>query len=261
MTILTIIIPTYDNVLGFSKSIDKLRQQKEYNKSDVSLIISDDSNNENIYKYYKSVESSFDNIAYFRGPQLGAVMNWNISMERSSSDYLMFIHHDEYILSEFFLNKILKILVAKDIDLLVLPLVKEKKAKFFKHYPIRLKSIFIRFPSLLFSCNPFGPPSVLILRSNISEKFDSNLSWFVDVEWYFRILIKRPKVKVLNDMDYKIVSDLNFDDSITTNLDLTIVQPKEENYIIMKHALSSYKFSFVFKILRLPVKFLKLFNV
>lgn len=261
MTILTIIIPSYNNTSGFITSIDKLCKQTHYNKNDVCFIISDDSDNLEIFEYYQLVKCSFKNIAYFQGPQLGAVSNWNISMERSSSNYLMFLHHDEYVHSEYFLDMVLRILSTKDIDVLVLPLSKEKNGKFFKHYPNRLKWLFVRFPSLLFSCNAFGPPSVFVVRKNIYEKFESELSWLVDVEWYFRILVKRPKVKILNDTDFVIISNLNYGNSITKNLELKSVQPKEQQFIMNKHAISIFLFSMFFKILRLPVKILGCFNV
>ena len=36
--------------------------------------------------------------------------------------------------------------------------------------------------------NFIGPTSVLILNSSLKHKFNNQLKWFVDTEWYFRVI-------------------------------------------------------------------------
>ena len=232
MSTLSIIIPTYNNVRGLSQNITQFNNQKNYDETSVDFIISDDSENDDVLNYVSTIRSNFKGINYQKGPQSGAVNNWNECLKQISSKYLLFMHHDEYVLSEFFLNKIIIALERDDNDVFILPLLKERNGGFVKHYPNRLKLIFILFPSLIFMCNAFGPPSVMIIKSNITEEFDSNLKWFVDVEWYYRILKKRPKTKVLNEREFQIVSDLNFDGSITKKLDILKLRPREQKYIM-----------------------------
>lgn len=260
MEILTIIIPTYNNVQGLSNNINQFKKQKDYDANSITFTISDDSENDDIKNYFKTVQPHFNRITYRKGPQSGAVHNWNACLKQVSSKYLLFVHHDEYVLSDLFLNKILTVLACNDNDVLVLPLLKEINGSFVKHYPIRLKFLFIYFPSLLFMCNPFGPPSVLLIKKDIVEEFDSNLNWFVDVEWYFRIFKKKMKTKILDDIDFQIVSDLNFDASITKKLDLLSLKPKEQKYIMEKHSLPRRTFNIFFNLFKLPVRIMGLFN-
>ena len=172
----------------------------------------------------------------------------------------MFLHHDEHVQSEYFLNTILQVLTETDTDFFVLPLIKSKNGQFHRHYPIYLKWIYIHFPTLLFVCNPFGSPSVVIIRTTLMEKFDSDLKWYVDVDWYFRHLVKRPRVKLLDDPYLTIVSDLDFTDTITSKLNLKTLISDEENYIAFKYKLPQCLFGPFLKIIRLPVKFFQVFN-
>ena len=258
---LKIIIPTYNYLNGFSKSIKQFSKQVNYDKNEVQLIVSDDSTNNDIYNHYNAQKSNFKNLIYRRGPQLGAVSNWNSSLEKVSSEYTMFLHHDEHVQSEYFLKEILQVLTETNTDFLVLPLIKSTKGRFNRHYPIYLKWIYIRFPTLLFICNAFGSPSLVIIRTTLMEKFDSSLKWYVDVDWYFRHLVKKPRVTLLNDPNLTVVSDLDFTGTITNKLDLKNLVSDEQNYISLKYNLPQYLFGSFLKLIRLPVKFFQVFNV
>ncbi|MDB2524202.1 glycosyltransferase [Amylibacter sp.] len=260
MKLLTVLLPNYNDLSGFIRNYDQLKTQKNYKVGTVSFLISDDSNDNKIYEHYSEKISGDKQFSYCQGPKFGAVSNWNSCIEQVDSVYTMFLHHDEYISSEYFLSGITKILDSNTYDLIILPLVKDKNGRKFCHYPRLLKRIFIKFPFLLFSCNPFGSPSIIIFRNKISEGFDENLRWMVDVEWYFRFLKKRPNVLLLDNEMYEIISDLNFSETETNKMDVPKLIPIEKKYIQEKHKLKRYVFNAVWKCLRIPVKICEYFS-
>ena len=261
MTLLTVILPNYNYLSGFIKNCDQIERQINYDEEKVKFIVSDDSSNNDIKKYFTDNLSSQKRFVYYSGPKLGAVPNWNECIEIADAKYSMFIHHDEYISSKNFLTSVIEILEDDQYDLIILPLIKVRGKYNCSHYPTYLKRLFIMVPSLLFACNPIGSPSVVIYKTKTAEKFDGNLRWFVDVEWYYRFLIKRPKVKILNEEQFAIISDLNFSDTETNDMDVINILPKEQEYVMKKHNLPKYIFSHFLKSLRIPVKIYEFFGV
>lgn len=261
MSLLSILLPNYNNLPGFIKNYYQLASQQDYDKKSVKFMVSDDSNNCAIKDFYKINLSANNQYSYDGGPKLGAVANWNKCISKTESRYSMFIHHDEYIASEYFLRDITKILKGDKYDLVILPLLKTRNGRNYGHYPKCLKWLFIKYPLLLFACNPFGSPSVIIYRNEMTENFDKNLRWMVDVEWYYKLLRKQPKVLLLDDKQFLIISDFNFTDTETNNMDVPNILPREKKYLREKHNIPFYVFSWVFKFLRIPVKIYEYFSV
>ena len=254
MTLLTIFLPNYNYLSGFKKNYEQICLQKNYDKRKVSVLISDDSSDGAINEFYQDAVSSNKQYTYVIGPKLGAVPNWNECLDRLGSEYAMFLHHDEYIASEFFIENILKICETKEYDLIILPLRKKRNERMFLHYPKILKFLFVVFPFLLYSCNPFGSPSVIIFRSKLSKRFDKNLRWMVDVEWYYQLLKPKPKLLLLSGREYEIISNLDFTETETNDMDVSKLIPVERDYISKKHGLKRYVFHNVWKSLKIPVK-------
>ena len=254
MSVLTILLPNYNNLPGFIKNHEQINVQKNYDHKKVSILVSDDSSGGAIRKFCQDRILKNKQYTYVTGPKLGAVPNWNACLERLESEYAMFLHHDEYIASEFFIENILKICETKEYDLIILPLRKKRNGRIFSHYPKTLKFLFITFPFLLYTCNPFGSPSVIIFRSKSSKRFDDNLRWMVDVEWYYQLLKSKPKLLLLSGREYEIISDLDFTETETNDMNVSKLIPIEREYIRKKHELKRYVFHNVWKSFKIPVK-------
>lgn len=252
--ILTIAIPTYNYFEGFLRNIEILDHQISSGKYTISILISDDSNNSDVENFYWTNFAKNPVYTFKKGPRKGAVANWNQCIEANDSIYSLFIHTDEYIESKEFIRTLIPILETLEYDVIVLPLKKVTKTKSYIHYPHFFKYLFLLFPQLLFACNPFGSPSVFIFKNELRNEFDESLRWFVDVEWYYQFLIKRPKVKIINDKLLGVCSDLSFPNSITASLDVRQLRIYEANLISKKHCVNLLLFSIVFRFLRLPVK-------
>ena len=179
---LTIAIPVYDYFEGFQRNIKILDHQISSGEYSITIFISDDSNNSDVENFYRAGFVKNPLYAFKKGPQKGAVANWNQCIEVNDSIYSLFIHTDEYVECEEFIRTLLPILETLEYDIIILPLKKVTKTKSYFHYPHFLKYLFLLFPQLLFACNPFGSPSVFIFKNELCNKFDESLSWFVDVE-------------------------------------------------------------------------------
>ena len=252
--ILNIAIPVYDYFTGFLRNIELLNHQISSGNNAVTICISDDSNNSDVENYYSTNFAKNPLYTYIKGPQKGAVANWNRCIEGNDSIYSLVMHTDEYVESEEFIRTLIPILETLEYDIIILPLKKETKTKSYLHYPFVFKYLFLLFPQLLFACNPFGSPSVFIFKNELCNGFDESLRWFVDVEWYYQFLKKRPKVKIINCKFMSICSDLSYPNSITASLDVKQLRIHEANLISKKHCVNNLLFSYVFRFLRLPVK-------
>ena len=96
---LTILLPNYNYFEGYKKNLYQIMIQSRRDSEEIRVVISDDSTNNNIEKDVKVNYQQYKNIEYFRGPQLGAVPNWNKCIKLSGSTYSMILHHDEYMVA------------------------------------------------------------------------------------------------------------------------------------------------------------------
>ena len=261
MTLLTIILPNYDYLDGYRKNLHQITNQKYVKPNNVRILISDDSSSSLIEDHFKENYILNENMCFIHGPRSGAVSNWNQCIESSETSYSMILHHDEYIMSDKFLKCLLNILTNDDADVIILPLIKKSKGKYYKHYPVFLKWLYVYFPSLLFACNAFGSPSVVVYRTNINEKYDEKLKWFVDVDWYYRLLSRGLKVRLISNKHLTIISDLDFDNTESKKMGPEKLSPVEKLYLKRKYGLPKIIYSRAMKPLQFPVKIYKLFGL
>lgn len=258
MAYLTIVLPNYNYFEGYEKNLANISAQSISSQEELKVIISDDSTSSQIEDHFAVNYRKHGNYKYARGPQAGGVANWNECIRLADTRYTMILHHDEYISSEFFVDSIIEILKKNDFDLVILPLIKKSRGKLFKHYPVFLKWIYVQFPALLFSCNAFGSPSVIVYKTCIAEEYDESLRWFVDVDWYYRLLKKSSNVGLLNGNVHTIVSDLDFENTETNSMNPSKLAPVEKAYLRQKYSLSRVIYSRILKPLQFPVILYKL---
>ena len=122
----------------------------------VKIIVSDDSRDIKIQKEIKKICKQ-KKITYYKGPQTTPIKNWN------------------FLLSYIFNKKYVRLSS--------------------RHQKIQVK--LLRYlPNVLINLFLAPTASVIINKKLISNKFNENLKWYVDNEWYYR-LIKDCEVKNL----------------------------------------------------------------
>lgn len=187
MTKISVVIPAYENIELFKNCISSVLKQRGVN---FTLIVSDDSKSDIIKNYIDSIDNS--NVSYFKHDNNSgnAAENWNHGVSKSSSEWLVILHHDEEFIDEYYLCRaVLKLenegydLVVSDIDRAVF--TKSLAANIIINIG-RWCSIFL--PSMILIKNFIGPTSVVVFRREKFVPFDSRLKWIVDQVWLLRML-------------------------------------------------------------------------
>ena len=222
----TIIIPTYNNLELAEKAIHSVISQKDMT---CKIVVTDDSTDNKIEMLCEEINN--DNIFYYHNiPSLGAVKNWNAGLKYIDSLYTIVMHHDECMKDAFYLKQI-KDAFTLGYDVIISNLEvfigQKKKAR---HFTKLMKKFFIYHPILLFLSNAIGPCACIAIRSNLVCKFNENLHWLVDVDWYYNNIINR-KTKYIYNL--YITSTFGHKDQITCNMNIPRTL-KEDAIIISK---------------------------
>jgi glycosyltransferase involved in cell wall biosynthesis len=189
----SICIPAYQQPQVLRKTLRSIAEQtfRSY-----EIVITDDSSDASVQEVAKEFAGILP-IDYHRNPRrLGSPENWNEAVRRSHGDYVKILHHDDWFHDASSLGCFVALLdrsphaalgfgftlvhdVARNHDWINAPAEQIVNA-------IR------RSPAELFFGNHIGAPSATIFRRNDFEPFDRNLKWLVDVEFYIRLLQKKP---------------------------------------------------------------------
>lgn len=185
MKTFSIIIPTYNDLTLLQCALTSVLQQKG---SDYEIIITDDSTDSDIERYIESL--SDEDIRYYRHQQsAGAADNWNFGLQKATGEYVILMHHDEEMVQDNYLRRISQ-LMSFGVDLVIsqVNIINEEHQKNQSFLCRRLKSFVCKHPAGLFLINVIGPCASLTVRREFLQYFNTHLRWFVDVEWYYRML-------------------------------------------------------------------------
>lgn len=224
----SIIIPAYNNLQLFQNAFQSVISQQEV---DFEIIVVDDSTTNEIEQF--CLWQNNNKVRYFHNqPTLGAVRNWNLGLSKVLGKYILLLHHDEYVSdNEYHLKKSLNFLEQNKCDISVVsPIVHfaNGQAKNQK-LPHVLKRVILNcFPSLLMTVNVIGPTACVIFNRRLSTAFNEELTWLVDVEWYYRIM-KGNKIGINNSLD--IISFFGHSNQITMNIDQASAEKTDQKII------------------------------
>lgn len=246
--ILSILLPAYNYPEGIFKILNEISETDEKFKDLFEVVIYDNSTIENgVKNEFEFYKDKIKKITYKHYcPLFGAGDNWNQLIEKSKGKYFILIHHDEFPISKGFVAEILK-QIERDpnIDLILLDclLMHKSRKMLTRHIPSHIRLFLIRlYPIYLFRRNLIGPTASLVVRKKLGIDFDVNLKWLIDVDLYFRLLRKKPKIKFCNKI--QICSYVDRDDSITNSLGKGIasIKRKELIYLSKKYKYNSIWF-------------------
>ena len=259
---ISIIIPAYNSLDLFKKALFSVINQQNII---IEVIVVDDSTNSEINDYVKKLNS--DKIQYYRNiARKGPVYNWNYGLTFAKGTYITVLHHDEYY--EDPINQLSNILNDNkgEFEVLVSRVLKMNSVNSVHLLPVsklnkNIKNFIIyRFPSFLFFYNFLGPVSCVIFKNCDEFLFNINLNWYVDVDWYFR-LFKNKKIKYFDN--YNILSLLNHNDKITSNIDIQHDMNNDYRYLYkyyIKYPIVLSLISLNFSSKKIKFKLIKLLN-
>ena len=247
--LISVLVPTFNDYQGFLNVLNFYSKDKR-----VKIIVSDDSSNSLIKESIKK-KCMEKNIKYLDGPRSLPSENWNTLLKFIDTPFFVINHHDEYPNNLLFLD----LLESKDIGLIILPTTSKLQRKSAHKIYSWQQKIFSKF-CLLFpnaSFNLFLSPTASLIVSSKARDilFDSNLKWFVDCDWYYRIVskLKRNKLKIKFWSNSRIIS-VQAQNSISSSLAKTLKkQISLEKPILSKKGLLPNIVIIVFQYLVLAV--------
>ncbi len=200
--LISVLIPTFNNYEGFLNVLNFYSKDKR-----VKIIVSDDSSDFLIRNAIKK-KCGEKSIKYLDGPKSLPVDNWNSLMQLIDTPFFVINHHDEYPSNLLFLD----LLEPKNVGLLILPITSYSNGnsphKIYSWQQKIFSTICLFSPNASF--NMFlSPTASLIVNSKVKDIFfDTNLKWFVDCDWYYRVLfeIKKYKLKIQFSSISRIIS-------------------------------------------------------
>lgn len=223
-----IIIPAYNSLELLRRTLASVKAQRGVT---IHTIIVDDSNrNDDIEHYVLNLGDA--TISYHHNiPPLGAIANWNSGLHKADGKYIILMHHDEVFLGDDYLLNMSEAL--KQSDIVVGNIFVEKQGgKRYSIYPDGFKRLMLKFPVALFCINAIGPCAVCAFKRENVEDFDERINWFVDVEWYYRMMRKR---KVTFVPSAVVVSHHGHDDQITKNINVNVAARKDSTTLSAKY--------------------------
>ena len=184
----SICIPAYRRPASLLRAVESVLAQCY---DDYEVIITDDSPDDSV-AIALGIYKSDDRIKYYKNAvTLGSPGNWNEAINKASGEYIKILHHDDWFFSENSLSEFVAMLEnSKSADFAFCSSSACDSEGDFKfiHTPSDYQlSMLIKFYKNVFPYNFIGSPSATIFRRN-NNKFDQNLKWVVDMDFYMNLL-------------------------------------------------------------------------
>lgn len=236
----SIAISTYEaNGIGvdfLKKNLDMIKIQTYKN---IEVIVSDHSKDNRIRDLCTSY--SYPKIKYFKYDKDygNSSSNTNNALNKCNGDLIKIIFMDDYLENEYSLQLIIdQFMKYPEKNWLINSYYHKKHTK--ENYEN------IHHPTwndclLLF--NTFGCPSAVTLRNNIKTRFDSKLIWYMDCDFYHRIILEYGFPIIYHK---PIVVNSIHEDQVTNKINDKLVN-KERDYLIIHRKINK---NFIWKYLK-----------
>lgn len=232
MSIVTICIPTYNNLDKLMALIDSIKIQTY---KDYDIVITDNSEDEQIEKYVSSLID--EPITYLRHTtNIGPVLNWNKSLQMATGKYIKIMFADDWFSYPDSLEKFVATIEKNTaVDFVFSGTWQMGEKEQYSRKISEENFCFIQKDIRnLYIGNYIGAPSATIFR-NKQIMFDDNLKWLVDLELYMRILKNGGTCIAISEPLVSIgINEKQLTNGCVNNYKL---QVREYSYILKKHQL------------------------
>jgi glycosyltransferase involved in cell wall biosynthesis len=197
--LVSICIPAYKQPALLQRCLDSIAVQTYKN---IEIIISDDSDDDSIAKIAKKNSSALPIKYYRNATALGSPANWNNAIDKATGALYLLLHHDDYLAREDSLQQYcISFERQPEIDGFFsksTPVNDRGEPTPIKYDPEILKNL-LQEPDHLIRSNQIGPPSNLMLRTSVHERYDTRLLWLVDIEFYIRLIKRGHKLGYIDE--------------------------------------------------------------
>lgn len=236
---LSVLIPAYSYPEGIKRILSSFTSSYS---SQIEILIFDDSPDDDVAQAVAELGLTNNRLTYRHNcPSLGAISNWNELLDSAQGEYCLLMHHDEFPLSSTFWNDLLLLLDNdRDIDLIVMDcILRDQEAKSSRrHLPMWLRRYILHsHASYVLRRNVIGPVSSIVFRRACAPRFDRELKWLVDVDFYYQILQRSNLIRYAPDIQIGSISGR--EGSITRALGKSVkrIAREERHYLASKHRL------------------------
>ena len=196
--LISICIPTYKQTEYLKKCLDSVLQQ---DFKDFELIISDDTPDDSIEQFLKTVLLDFT-YSYTRNiPAMGMPENWNSAIKKAEGKYIKIMHHDDFFTQKDSLKIMVNEIEKKQASFLFCQTdVWDVKNNTHRIHEISDKQLSLvkKKPEFLFFKNMIGAPSATLYINNKAFSYDKHFKWLVDIDFYMQYLFNGQKIVYLN---------------------------------------------------------------
>ncbi len=198
---ISVCIPTYEmNGAGkyvLKRNLDILLKQTFTN---FEVVISDNSENDEIKHLCDNDDYKTLNIKYFKNPRKGMAQNTNEAIKNAKGEIIKILYMDDYLAGNDSLQKIKDnfkgywMVTGCEHD--------DGTRKYNPHYPKYNKYIYL-------GKNTIGSPSVLSIKNENMLLFDEKMTWLLDCDYYKRLHDKYGNPSILNEINVVIGTSKN----------------------------------------------------
>lgn len=189
----SICIPTYKKPEFFRRTLESVAKQ---DFTDYEVIVTDDTPDDSLVAIAAEFAKKLPLTYVKNTPSLGPAGNWNKAIDLGKGEYIKLLHHDDWFPEVDSLGKFVKLLDdAPEADFAFTGSLNfdtpthVKFTHFAKNKQIaRLK----HNPNFLFQGNFIGAPSATIQRRRLKTRYDTQLKWLVDIDFYIKVLKTNP---------------------------------------------------------------------
>lgn len=187
----SICIPVYKNVSFLKRLLDSIFLQ---DFDDFEIIISDDSPDNSILFFLDETYND-SRIYYSRNDvSLGTPENWNSAIRKAKGKWIKLMHDDDWFHTSSALQVLYSYACTSKYGFIFTAyynvfLDDGGRKEIVKCPSIRLRRV-LNFGGNLYSKNIIGPPSVILIKSELQEQYDNRMKWLVDIDCYIRMLNK-----------------------------------------------------------------------
>lgn len=220
---ISICIPTYE--MG-GKGKDVLKRNFDIfltqTYKDFEVVISDNSEDDEIQNLCTQSEYSSLPINYFKNPRKGMAQNTNSAIQNAKGEIIKILYMDDFLAHENSLKEIANNFAG---NWMVTGCEHYDGIKRYNpHYPTYNNRIHT-------GKNTIGSPSVLSIKNKDVQLFDENMTWLLDCDYYKRMYDKYGKPTILNEINVVIGTGKHQ----MTNILSKKAKRKERYYIAKKY--------------------------
>jgi glycosyltransferase involved in cell wall biosynthesis len=227
----SIAIPTWESHgRGVEFLDDLLRTIEIQHFKDFEVVISDHSENDDLVNKVKEFDTKFQ-IKYIKNNKNrgNSPANLNNAIDNCSGEIIKIMFQDDFFYDDEALEKIYYSLSDSEKMWLLNGCNHTKdngNSFYWEFYP--------KFnPDLLRGVNTISSPSVVAFKNNVDNRFDPNIVYFMDLDFYYGMKQKYDDPIFYNDI---LISNRVHDDSISNKLsNKEEIMQKESEYCLTKY--------------------------